>query len=152
VNLVDSNTISLSGRAMISPELGMGLTSYFGGSFLLNGDFYFSNLFMGIGMSEKWAFLAEFTDHGKKDSRRSISWLGELTYQVSDSFLPFIRAERQTTREVNLKDLYYVNQFVLGAHIYILPYFDLLPEYRIVDREHIDGYHSSIAFQIHIWY
>lgn len=152
VNLVDSNTVSLSGRAMISPELGLGLTSYFGGGFLLNGDYYVSNLFMGIGMSDKWALLAEFTDHGKKDSRRAISWLGELTYQVSESVLPFIRAERQTTREVNLKDVYYVNQLVLGAHIYILPYFDLLPEYRIVDREHIDGYHSSIAFQIHIWY
>ena len=152
VHLVDSNTISLVGRAFISPNIGMGLTSYFGGTMFWNNDYYITNLFLGVGISDKFAFLAEYMDMNKENSRRAITFLGEFTYQITESFLPYLRAERQMTREVTEKDPYYTNQLILGAHIYLLPYIDLLPEWRIVDKEHVSGYHSSIAFQMHIWY
>jgi hypothetical protein len=152
IKLVDSNSISIVGRAFVSPNLGAGLTSYIGGTMFYNNDYYISNLFLGIGISDKFAFLAEFTDANKKDSRRAITYLGEFTYNLTESFLPYLRFERQLTREVTEKNPYYTNQVVLGAHVYVLPYVDLLPEWRIVDKEHIEGYHSSFAVQLHLWY
>jgi len=137
---------------MISPQLDWDFNSYIGATGFMNDDYYVANVFLGWGMADNFSFLLEYMDTEKKNSRRAITWLGEFTYQIHESLLPYIRAERQLTREVTQPEANYINQLVFGAHIYILPYIDLLPEYRLVDREWVDGYHSSFAFQIHIWY
>ena len=152
VQLVDSNTVSLTGRIMFSPEINWDYTIFIGANGFLNGDYHIADVFLGFGLADNFSLLVEYTNSEKKDARESMTWLGEFTYQVWDNFLPYIRAERQVTREVTQTKSYYTNQFVLGAHIYVLPYIDLLPEYRIVDRDWIDGYHSSFTFQIHVWY
>jgi hypothetical protein len=152
VSVVDSNTVSLVGRIMFSPEINWDFTTFVGATGFLNGDYYIANVFLGFGMADKFSFLLEYTDSEKDNARRAISWLGEFTYQIHEAFLPYIRAERQLTREVTEPAANYTNQFILGAHVFIFPYVDLVPEYRIVDREWIDGYHASFAFQIHIWY
>ena len=152
VQLVDSNTVSFVGRIMLTPEINWDYTSFIGATGFLNNDYYLTDLFLGFGLADKFSLLLEYTDMEKKNARRAMTVLGEFTYKVHETFLPYIRIERQKTREVTQPSANYINQFVLGAHIYIFPYIDLLPEYRIVDREWIEGFHSSVAFQIHIWY
>jgi len=49
-------------------------------------------------------------------------------------------------------DKFESNQYVFGSHIYLLPYIDLLPEYRIYDRGEVSGYSSQWTFQIHVFY
>jgi len=151
-NTVDSNTISMVGRFMISPQIDWDFTTFLTGNGFINGDYYIASLSLGWGLADNYSLILEYSDMEKKDIQRAITLLGEFTYQITESILPFVRAERQLTRESNQPAANYTNQVVLGAHINILPYFDLLPEYRIVDREWIDGYHSQFAFQIHIWY
>jgi hypothetical protein len=167
LNLKDS--LSFSGRVFLSPELGHGLIGYATGSMFLNGDYKIGNVQFAIGMPDKLCLLLEFTNTQKAKFhpsdltnpdnvadnaayKNTFSWLGELTYQVTDNFLPFARIERQNSRSGDNTQPLMVNQYILGAHIYLLPYIDLLPEYRIVDKEITPGYHSQFAFQIHVWY
>lgn len=152
IPVVDTNSIGLAGRAFISPEIGGGFTSFIGGTYYLNGDYYIGGLHFGIGKPDLFSFIFEYMDTEKKDARRTLSFTSELTYHLMESVLPYVRAERHISREKIEPAPYYSTQFVIGAHIYLLPFIDILPEYRIFDREHIDGYSASWAFQIHIWY
>jgi len=39
---------------------------------------------------------------------------------------------------------------VLGAHVFVLPYVEIRPEYRIVDTD--DFRSTRYAFQLHLFY
>ena len=163
------DSLSFVGRAFISPDIGKGLIGYATGTMFLNGDYRIGNVQFAIGMPDKICLLVEFTNTQKATFhptdltntdniadnavyQNTFSWLGELTYQVTDNFLPFARIERQNSRSGQNTQPLMINQYVIGAHIYLLPYVDLLPEYRVVDKEITPGYHSQFAFQIHVWY
>ena len=163
-----NDSMSFVGRLFLSPELGHGLTGYASGNIFINGNYRISNVHFGIGMSDKFCLLIEFTNTQKAKFhsapvsadeiadnaiyQNTFTSLGELTYQVADNFLPFARFERQISRTGKNSEPLLVNQYVIGAHIYFLPFIELLPEYRVVDREIIPGYFSHFAFQIHVWY
>ena len=153
MTIVDSNSYSTVLRATLNPTLPYGLTGYAGGSFLLNRDFYIANGFLGIGMNDSWSLCAEWMQSYKEHNRLTNGFLVDLTYQVTESVLPFVRLEKSYVRDVaDPHNIIKVNQYVLGAHINLLPYIDLLPEYRIYDTESVDGYASQFAFQIHVFY
>ena len=44
------------------------------------------------------------------------------------------------------------NQYVFGTHFYPLPFMDFLVEYRIYERQEIEGYSSQWAVQFHLFY
>jgi hypothetical protein len=138
---------------MISPpELIKGVNSYVGGSFYLNNDYYISSAFLGIGLPDKVSLIGEYVRTQKKDSRLSLSFTTELTYQLLESVLPFVRVERSILKDKNENNPVYATNLVLGSHINLLPSLDLLIEYRILDREHLEGYFSQWAFQFHLFY
>jgi hypothetical protein len=152
-NVVDSGSYSTVLRASFHPELPMGLTAYGGGTMMFNGDYLITNVFGSLGISETFSICAEYLRSEKKDSRLTMAYLFDVTYQLSESVLPFARLERSIVKEADDRGLpAYTNQYVFGAHINILPFIDLLPEYRIYDREHVDGYSAQWAFQIHVFY
>lgn len=138
---------------MVSPpEIIKGLNSYVGGSFYLNDDYYISSAFLGIGFPDRVSLIGEYVRTQKKDSRLSLSFTTELTYQLTESVLPFIRAERSILKDKNENNPVYATNLVFGSHIVLLPSLDLLIEYRILDREHLDGYFSQWAIQLHLYY
>ncbi len=167
-SMVNPNSLSYVFRLGVYPTLPGGYTSYMGGTLLLNGGlgfgsdgFYMKNDYLyvaslnfNIGISDKIALLTEYVTSEKQHSFTTDNFLIELNYQIFDYLILFARAERATTRQRIIdKDFYTnVNQYVLGAHINILPYIDLLPEYRIYDRELAPSYQSQWAFQIHLFY
>lgn len=152
IPVVDSTKMAIALRGFVTPELGHGFVGFLGGTYYMNGDYYIGNLHLGIGMPDKFSFLLEYMDTEKKDARRTQALSGEVTYQLTESLLPFVRIEREQVRNASELQLYYSTQYVLGAHVYLLPFIDVLPEYRIFDREHIDGYSSQWALQLHVWY
>ncbi len=153
VPLVKDNSIGFATRGMLSPpELIKGTTSYFGGSFYLNNDYYISSVFLGFGLPDRVSFIAEYARTQKKDSRLSLSFTTEITYQVAESVLPFVRAERSILKDKNENKPIYATNLVFGSHIVLLPSLDLLIEYRVLDREHLEGYFSQWAIQVHLYY
>lgn len=153
VPLVKENSIGIATRGMLSPpEFIKGLISYAGGTFYLNDDYYISSVFLGIGFPDRVSLIAEYARTQKKDSRLSLSFTTELTYQITESLLPFVRAERSILKDKNENNPIYATNLVFGSHIVLLPSLDLLVEYRILDREHLDGYFSQWAIQIHLYY
>jgi hypothetical protein len=98
------------------------------------------------------SLIGEYVRTQKKDSRLSLSFTTELTYQLLESVLPFVRVERSILKDKNENNPVYATNLVLGSHINLLPSLDLLIEYRILDREHLEGYFSQWAFQLHLFY
>jgi hypothetical protein len=76
----------------------------------------------------------------------------ELNYEIMEPLIAYARYETGRTNEVYMDNEYKLNQYVVGGKAYILPYIALIPEYRIVDRPQVDGYHSQWAVQLHIFY
>jgi hypothetical protein len=153
ISVVKDNSIGLATRGMLSPpELIKGVNSYVGGSFYLNGDYYISSAFLGIGLPDRVSLIGEYVRTQKKDSRLSLSFTTELTYQITESLLPFVRAERSILKDKNENNPVYATNLVFGSHIILLPSLDLLIEYRILDREHLEGYFSQWAIQLHFYY
>ncbi len=64
----------------------------------------------------------------------------------------FVRYEGAKTDFINTETSFEANQYVVGAHIFVLPFIDLLPEYRIYDRGDVDGTSAQWAIQLHIFY
>ncbi|MCX7879944.1 MAG: hypothetical protein N2517_04720 [Ignavibacteria bacterium] len=152
IPIVEENSIGIATRGMISPELISGVTSYAGGTFYLNGDYYISSAFLGIGLPDKVCLIGEYVRTQKENSRLTLTFTTELTYQITESLLPFVRAERSILKDKNENNPIYANHLVIGAHIILLPSIDLLIEYRILDREHLPKYFSQWAFQLHLYY
>jgi hypothetical protein len=100
----------------------------------------------------------------KQWSRQTNNIALELNYQPLEGLMFFARGEQAlTTQRLNLKDIgnvpsseqwedYKTKQYVFGAHIILLPSIELLPEYRIYDREAVPGYWSQWAFQLHAYF
>lgn len=164
VSVVDSNTMSTVLRVGFYPELSDGITTFFGGTYFINSPlktdngiyygnnyFYIANLFFNVGISDMFSLMTEYCHSEKQSLRKTDNFMVELTYQLKESVLPYVRLERGTT-EYPEQGTFNTNQYVFGAHIVLLPYIEILPEYRIYDREWVDGYSAQWAFQLHMYY
>ncbi|MGQ9819456.1 MAG: hypothetical protein ACUVQ1_05975 [Candidatus Kapaibacteriales bacterium] len=152
ISIVDTNSIGFAGRGMYIPEFIQGINSYIGGTFYINDDYYITSAFLGAGLSDRISVIGEYVRSEKKNSRLTLSFLADITYQLTDSFLPFIRAERSILKDKDQNNPIYATALTFGSHIVLLPSLDLLIEYRVLDREHMDGYSAQWAFQIHFYY
>lgn len=152
ISLVDTNSFGVAVRGMLIPEFIKSFNSYTGGSFYINNDYYISSIFVGAGLSDRISIIGEYVRSEKKNSRLTLSFLTDITYQLKESLLPFIRFERSILKDKDENKPIYANGITLGSHIILLPSLDLLIEYRILDREHLDGYSAQWAFQLHFYY
>lgn len=152
ISLVDTNSLGFAIRGMLIPEFIKQINSYIGGSFYINKDYYISSTFFGAGLSDRVSVIGEYVRTEKKDSRLTLSFLLDVTYQLSEGFLPFIRVERSILKDKDQNTPIYATGVTFGSHIILLPSLDLLIEYRILDREHLDGYSAQWAFQLHFYY
>jgi len=154
IPLVDSNSISFTARGVyyMPTDIVDGVNAYAGMTYFLNDDFYIFSAFVNAGLSDKLSFGFEYMRSEKKDARLTMGFLGELSYILYDPLILYAKAERGVVREQWDTQAYFVNQYVFGAHVYLLPYIELIPEYRIYDNEHYEGYNSQWAFQLHVFY
>lgn len=165
VPVVSGNTMSTVMKLAFYPPEFYGFTSFFGGSFVINSPLrtdngiYFANnyyaignMFFNIGMVDKFSLLTEYMWSKKQDLRTTNNFSFELTYQPLDAAYVYARYEIGNTDYLPQNTSYHANQYVLGTKLFVLPYIALLPEYRVVDREHVEGYFSEWTLQIHLFY
>ncbi|MGE5479141.1 MAG: hypothetical protein ACM3U1_01785 [Chloroflexota bacterium] len=163
--LVNEKAASAVARISFHPEQFMGLTYFFGGSFFINSPLrsdnglYFannyyavSNAFFNFGMSDSWAVIADYMHSEKQQVRETNNFTLELNYQPMEGVIAHARAETANTWEVFRNQLTHTNQYVLGARFVLLPYLDIMPEYRVYDRQHVPDYAAQWSFNLHLFY
>lgn len=160
VPLVSKDDITFNGRVVFWPRLfDHAINTYIGSSYLANNDFSFATAFAGIGWTDNLALFAEYAHSDKTGSRKTDNISVELTYQLISPILLYVRAEHGKTQQ-SLSTLSLDNtmtQWVVGSQIFLLPYIELRPEFRLVDTEQTprlsDQYRSQrFAMQLHVFY
>ncbi|MBI5325825.1 MAG: hypothetical protein HZB41_11240 [Ignavibacteriae bacterium] len=123
-----------------------------GGSYYINDDFNISSVYFNAGLTDELSLITELLMTNKKDIRKSRNFVVGLMYQLHDGLLIEARLEKAFTDDLINKLNWTTNQYLIGLHIFPLPYIELRPEYRIYDREWAEGYMAQYAVQIHLYY
>lgn len=149
---ISGNQPTITARAVVWPRAFDGnLNMWFGGSILRNGSFMLTSAFAGIGLSDHLSLLIDRTGMDLDDVIETENWSAELMYQATTWAFPYIRAERYWTDQANASGTVQTNTAIVGAQIFLLPYVEFRPEYRVLDTWR-EGYSSRWNFQLHIFY
>ncbi len=152
VSAIAGNQPTITARAVVWPRaFNDMLNMWFGASILSNDAITLSSAFAGIGLSDELSLLIDRTTLDRRDIMETESWTAELMYQASTWAFPYVRAERYWTRQAAAQSSVSANAAIIGAQIFVVPYVELRPEYRIWDTE-LDGYTSRWNLQLHIFY
>lgn len=154
IPLVGKDVIFKLARLEFFPRFFDGMLNInLGGSYYSGGDFSMINLFFNAGLTDKIALLTEYATTNKNELRTTNNFLIELDYQIIPSIILFARAEKANTKEILSETLEWTTyQYVVGANLYLLPYLDVKPEYRIYDRAHVESSTAQYTLQIHFYY
>lgn len=128
----DPKKPALVGRVLLSPRLlDMGATLNVGASTLQHGDFSLWNLFGGVGYADRIALIIETMQQKTADVRTITATSAELMVRIVDPVYIYTRAERgqTSTSSTVLRQ----EQYLIGAQLFVLPFVELRPEYRIID-------------------
>lgn len=151
-SVVNGNQPTLTARAVLWPRaFNDKLNMWFGGSLLQNSDFSITSAFSGIGLSDEFSLMLDYTAMHYDDRFSSRSMMAELMYSATTWLFPYIRAERYYTDQYRALGTYLSNSATLGAQIFLMPYIELRPEYRIWDTW-MTGYTSRWNVQLHFFY
>jgi hypothetical protein len=153
--VASQNSISHLFKFIIWPEW-MGdfaPASYFGSSAFINGDFRMINIFGGLAINEDILISVHYINSDKEFIRETHNITGSISYIPITGIIFGLRGEYGITQysredEPNIK--FNATQIIIYTNIFILPFIELLPEFRYLSTE---AYKSSRwAFQLHIYY
>lgn len=155
IPLVESGEIATNLKAVYMPRFfGNMLNVQLGGSYYFADDLNIIDAFLMLGWTDQISFIAEIMMSNKEDLRETNNALFEIMYNFMPSLRPYIRYEIANTKDMSAStDLTYdADQYVFGANLYLIPYVELRPEYRIYDRASAGGYSSQWTLQLHLYY
>jgi hypothetical protein len=135
-----------------APKLPLVVHTWLGGSAYASGDFMMLNGFVGLGTDTGWALIAEAMWSKRTIFYRQLNTHVNLSYDVQSWLVLNARVERaQTHSATNLLDEVAVTwQTVAGARLFVLPYVEVRPEYRLVDN--LDYRFGQATVQLHMFY
>lgn len=152
VSAITGNQPTITARAVVWPRAFRDkLNMWLGGSVLSNNTLTLTSAFAGVGLSDHLSLLLDRTSMNLNNVIETENWTAELMYQAATWAFPYVRAERYWTDQVNAEGTVQTNAAIIGAQIFLLPYVELRPEYRIIDTWK-EGYSSRWNFQLHIFY
>lgn len=145
-----ANKPTIVARAMIFERfMDDKLNTYIGSSVFNNDDFTMINAFAGVGLADKATLMFDYATSTKKGVRTTNTASIEALYQLDDALFLTARAETGTTLTEN-SDPAYTQTLMLGAQIFILPYVEFRPEYRVMDANTFRS--GRYTFQLHFFY
>lgn len=126
--------------------------SYIGASLFINGDFYIINTFLSLAPLEDIQLFFRYTNTNKIDIRNTESYIAGIVYSPYKGIFFGIKGEYGRTKHFISGEIYSFQtyQIIANAKIFILPYIELIPEYRYVDCEEYRS--TRWAFQFHFYY
>ncbi len=148
----DTQNLSWLGRFIFHSRFFGGEKSFFAGSsYFVNDDFTINDFFTGISIIENLSIMVDYTRTAKNNMRTTQNIMMDFTYRLLEPLLFTVRGEKgETVSEMWGNDIKtYSQKIVIGVQLFILPYIELRPEYRIVDTELYKS--SRYALQLHIF-
>lgn len=131
------------------------INTNFGASYYFSNDFFMTNIFLHLGWTDNLSFISEYLIAENKNLIKINSYFIEFLYHLYESADINFRYEKASSNySFNTPNItqYQTNQYVFGMNLYILPFIEIRPEFRIYDRQFVEGYHSQWTFQIHFYY
>jgi hypothetical protein len=153
------NNPSFSSRAVFYPSWFFDdfPDSHIGISALVNGDFKYLSAFSGIAIEPEIHLYAKFNYSNKPLTlpyqRTSTSYIFGTTYIPYKGIFLGARAEFGNTEWLYPElDKYNINtkQFVINAKVILIPFFEIIPEYRWLITEEFSS--SRWTLQFHLFY
>lgn len=130
--LSEPNAPAAVGRVLFSPRLlRERLTINAGGSTLQHREFSLWNVFGGIGYADVASVIIETMQQTTPGARTITATSAELMLHLAEPVYLYARAEHgeTATGSNSLRQ----EQYLIGAQIFVLPFVELRPEYRIID-------------------
>ncbi len=152
---VGQKSMSSVVKAVLSPRfLENKLNTQLGGSVYYNngGNYSIYNVFFGLGYSDLVALSAEYAIYENKNLIKTNNYSVELGCSPTSYSYFFGRIESGITDYKALTANYSLADYVIGAKVDILPYFELQPEYRIFRNTDLPSYSAYYAVQLHVFY
>jgi hypothetical protein len=125
---------------------------YFGASTLINGKFIYNNAFAGIAITDEIHLYGKYANTNLPMSRYTCSYIAGMNYVPYKGVILGLRGEigKTTYFFTGEEETLTTNQIVANAKILLLPYFEIIPEYRWLDTEE---FHSlRWVLQMHLYY
>lgn len=127
--------------------------SYFGASLLFHHNFMLYNAFISVSFFEDYFLTFQYAGSKSESLRSTDNYITELIYNILPGISLGVRGEIGRTfytlpDELNFD--YTSSQLVLFSKMMILPYLELLPEYRYLSTSEFES--GRWAFQIHLYY
>jgi hypothetical protein len=119
---------------------------------LINGKFIYNNAFAGIAITDEIHLYGKFANTNLPMSRYTSSYIAGLNYVPYKGVILGLRGEigKTTYFFTGEDETLTTNQIVANAKILLLPYFEIIPEYRWLDTEE---FHSlRWVLQMHLYY
>ena len=127
--------------------------SYIGSSVLVNGRFILTSMFMGLSLSEDLHIYGKAVISNIPYIRHTENYIAGVSYIPFKGIILGIRYENGLTDLIFSSDYIYKlysTQIVISSKIFILPYIEIIPEYRMLECEEYRS--TRWALQMHFYY
>ncbi len=143
---------TITARAVVWPGMfEESLEMYLGGSVLVNNDFSIVSAFVGAGWLDNMYLMLDYTQTTKENVQTSRNFFTELGWHVYPPLILYARYETGTTDTEFVTEQASLSHGVLGAQVFVMPYVEIRPEYRIYDSA-LPGVTTRWNVQLHIFY
>nr|HPI19885.1 hypothetical protein [Candidatus Kapabacteria bacterium] len=125
---------------------------FFGGSYTINGLFWYATAFLGTSITDEFQIIGKFAGSNKPHTRTTENYTISANYLLQKGVFLGARAEFGNTTLIYGDEKFPIinRQYVLYSRIFLMPYLELIPEYRILETEEYRS--SRWAIQLHIYY
>jgi hypothetical protein len=149
---VQGNEATISARVVAWPRfLDNKLNTYVGGSLFVNNQFSMVSAFGGAGISDAVYLMFQLTQTSLENVMTSTTGMTEIGWQIIPPLIIYGRYEHGVTTQERAPSDVSISSTVIGAQIFVMPFVEFRPEYRIWDTA-LDGVSTRWAFQLHFFY
>ena len=125
---------------------------FLGGSYTINGLFWYATAFLGTSITDELQIIGKFAGSNMPHTRTTENYTISANYLLQKGVFLGARAEFGNTTLIYGDEKFPIinKQYVLYSRIFLMPYLELIPEYRILETEEYRS--SRWAVQLHIYY
>ncbi len=146
------NSPTITARVVAWPRFFENMVNtYAGGSVLINNDFRMISVFAGGGLTDQLYVMLDVTRTEKEYVMYSTMSMAELGWQITPPLIAYVRYEHGTTNQTKLLEETTLNAGIIGAQVFVMPFVELRPEYRLFDTFK-DGVATRWNLQLHLFY
>lgn len=150
--VVGPNDAAALGKITFMPRIdALNMTTWLGSSLFWANKFGLESYFVGLGLMGKGSLMFEVNRSRRLNDLdyRTLNMMTILHVQAFDWLVPYVRVGQATTQQSPNEEIQ-TRQLVVGTEFFPVPYFEIRPEYRIIQTE--DYILGQYALQLHTFF